>query len=95
MTRLLALAVLLLIAGPAWAQKHCLPHDEATARLKATHNESPIGRGLSRTGLGVEFFVSPEGTWTIVTTDAAGLSCVRAAGTLWKVIEPEPEGVDT
>ena len=92
MTRLLALAFLL-IATPAMAE--CLPRDEVTAWLKAMHNEVVIGKGLSRTGLGMELFVSPEGTWTIVTTPPSGLSCVRAAGTFWKTIEPEPEGTDT
>ncbi len=93
MTRLLAIAVLLLSATPAWAQ--CLPHDEAVARLKAMHNEVVVGRGLSRTGVGVELFVSPEGSWTMMTTGPNGLGCIRAAGTFWQTIEPELEGQDT
>jgi hypothetical protein len=93
MTRLVAIAFLLLAPSVTWA--NCLPHDEVPAHLKATHNEILIGKGLSRSGLGVEFFASPEGTWTFVTTDVNGLSCIRAAGTFWQTIEPEPEGQET
>ncbi len=85
----------IILCGSADAQPACLPHDEATKRLKSIHNESLIGKGLSRTGLGVELFVSPKGTWSMVTTDTRGLSCVRASGTFWNTIEPEPDGIDT
>lgn len=85
----------IIMCGSAYAQRACLPHDEATKRLQSMHDEHLIGKGLSRSGLGVELFVSPTGTWTMVTTDTRGLSCVRASGTFWGVVEPKPDGIDT
>ncbi len=79
------LALLLFIAlGTARAEQLCLPREDAVAQLGAQFDERVIGRGLVGSGEAmVELFVSEGGTWTVVLTDTAGLSCVIASGEDW------------
>ena len=92
----LTAAFSLYLTGPAQGEAMvCGPHEHIAAQLYQRYAEAPIGMGLSRDGLGVTFYASATGTWTIVTTTRAGLSCVRAGGTLWRIIEPQVEGEDT
>ena len=92
----LTAAFSLYLTGPAQGEAMvCGPHEHIAAQLYQRYAEAPIGMGLSRDGLGVTFYASAAGTWTIVTTTRAGLSCVRSGGTLWRIIEPQVEGEDT
>jgi hypothetical protein len=82
---LAAIALVMVMAAPAYAQNtSCRPHDEAVAWLKSEHHEVRVGYGyrpqLQRV---VELFVSPDGTWTILSTSNQGRACVRAYGTGW------------
>jgi hypothetical protein len=82
---LAAIALVMVMAAPVYAQNaSCRPHDEAVAWLKNSHQEVRVGYGyrpqLQRI---VELFVSPAGTWTILSTDNQGRACVRAYGSGW------------
>ncbi len=82
------LTLLLFIAlGTAQAEQLCLPREDAVAQLGARFDERVIGRGLAASGEAmVELFVSEAGSWTVVLTDTAGLSCVVASGDDWSTV---------
>jgi hypothetical protein len=75
------------ISGAAAAEQLCLPREDAIAQLGAQFGERPIGRGLTQGGeTMVELFVSASGTWTVMLTDTAGLSCLVASGQDWSTV---------
>lgn len=85
--RLIALGLGLgavITAIPAHAQD-CAQRDQVTSRLALEFSEQLTAGGLNAaTGEGsiVEVWTSPEtGTFTVIATDATGLSCILATGT--------------
>lgn len=92
--RWLLIALGVLIATPASAQTTpiaaCLPHDQMAAALKQRHGEVLVGYGLRpQYQIIVELYVSPLGTWTIVSRWADGKTCVRSFGEGWIRLRPE------
>jgi hypothetical protein len=79
-----AAAVLCLIAAPAMAQQRtvCMERPAFLAGYLATYGETPVVGGLSgQQGEAImEILASPEGTWTLIETDANGISCRIGAG---------------
>lgn len=69
--------------GPASAEPFCGRRTEIGASLGRDYAEAQVGRGLTAGGRLVELFVSPEGTFPILVTIPAGLSCVVAVGRNW------------
>ena len=47
--------------------------------------------GLAGKGALVELYVSKEGTFTLVTTDTSGLSCIVGAGDSWEKYDPKEQ----
>ena len=84
------LAILLLgaVAAPAQAQTACAVRDFIARSLAATHEEVPVGQGLTAGGDLIEVFASTEGTWTVVVTQPSKLSCIHAAGVYWLKLPP-------
>ena len=82
-----------LIAGPADAQApHCVPRDTAVEQLTQHHGEQVTARGLTANGqMMLELFATDSGSWTLVTTDVGGRSCVVASGESWMPV-PRIEG---
>ena len=81
--------VLATVATNAEAQQLCLLHDVAVEKLMQQHDEQVIGRGLASNGQRmVEVFVSPDGSWTLTTTDIQGRTCVMASGDSWMEVQP-------
>ncbi len=81
-------ASLLVLAGTAQAQQHCLPREEAIAQLRQHHGETAHGLGLDKRGRSVlELYVSEKGSWTILVTRTDGLSCITASGENWTASE--------
>lgn len=70
----------LIILAQATQPVTCLPRDHMTAWLAQNHGEAMIGAGLGANGI---LFASPEGSWTVIQTDAEGLSCIAAFGEAW------------
>ena len=86
--------VALLVA--IWAsQVHaCAPREVMLEQLEGW-NEELAGRGLFHTETFVfELWVGPTGSWTVLRTSLANVSCVMASGDSWSRFEPEPEGTD-
>lgn len=95
-TLTLAFSVMM-TAGPAWAAS-CAKRDLVVDRLKVKYSEQLTAGGLqaSRTETAVvEVWSSPEtGTFTVMMTNANGVSCIVASGTDWFADAPvqQPEG---
>lgn len=88
---------LITTAAPAFAA-NCAKRDIVVDRLKDKFSEQLAAGGLqaSRTATTlVEVWASPEtGTFTVMLTNANGVSCIVAAGTDWFADAPvaEPAG---
>ena len=90
------LAAALLAPASTQAQTNqCADRGLITERLKANYGEKFAGGGLRNSESIFEVWMSSEtGTWTIIMTTPAGLSCVMAAGTDWRDALPEvPAGI--
>ncbi|WP_235962671.1 hypothetical protein [Jannaschia marina] len=87
MRPMLPLALLTtLLAAPALAQTqaNCAPRDMVVERLSGHYGEAFSGGGLQSAETVFEVWVSEaDGNWTILMTDAQGVSCIMAAGTDW------------
>jgi hypothetical protein len=83
----LAIGTLGLYAVPANAQtqsqEQCGPRDEVIKVLNAKYQESQRALGLINEKAMMELYISSRGTWTMVVTNEAGISCVLAAGEAW------------
>ena len=88
----LALAGLVMLAPlPVRAQQLCLVRADAVAQLKRDHGEEPKALGLVEGGRAVvELFVSEEGGWTLLLTDAEGHTCLVGSGAAWTTVAPRP-----
>lgn len=79
-----ASACLSVIAGPAFAEKACGHRDKIVGQLSAKYQESHRASGLETDTKMVEIWTSKDsGTWTILVTNANGITCVAAAGNNW------------
>lgn len=72
----------------------CLDRDMVTARLADRHAERPRAAGLATNGEVLEIFASKDGSWTLVLTDPAGISCVIASGDAWTDLKPAVSAQD-
>ena len=80
---LMALAAVLLTAGPGAAQslQNCAKRELVLSRLTEGYGESRQAIGLGANNTMVETFASDEtGSWTIIVTTASGVSCIVASG---------------
>lgn len=80
-----------LFASDAAAQQPvtCADRPEIIKRLAGTYHEHPVAVGLMADGRLLEIFATSDGaTWTVLTTDATGVSCVAAVGSDWLMLEP-------
>lgn len=90
MGALLLLAALLFMAGAAQAQMvqmqldmPCWPHPVIIKMLGDKYKEVPHSFGITKKSL-VELYVSPSGSWTLMTTAPLGLTCVIGGGEGWE-----------
>jgi hypothetical protein len=85
-----AAAVAMLSFHPLAAQtaqdSPCAERTNVVDTLGTQYKESPRAIGLVSHEAVLEIFVSETGTWTVVVTDPAGVSCVLAAGQSWEEI---------
>ena len=85
MTRILAVLIIILLAGTVQAQSIpvvCEPHEALEAKLKKDYGEIRVAMGLAGSSL-FEVYASAEGTFTVLLTrpEMKGLSCIQGAGT--------------
>ena len=71
-------------SAPAVGQVLCGPRDGLDDLLKQRFGETRQTVGVSADARRiVELFVAPDGSWTIVVTDAHGRSCIVLSGEDW------------
>ena len=70
------------VAGP----RSCMPRDGADDKLRSEYGEKVLGHGVSGDGTLVEIFLAPSGTFTVIKTTPAGLSCVVDFGEGWQTL---------
>ena len=81
-----------LIASPPVAAGHaiCNPRSAFVEHLKEKYDEQPLAFGLNNDGRLVELFGTLDGeTWTLLITDARGISCVITSGEDWRKAAPK------
>jgi hypothetical protein len=61
----------------------CGPREDVVQQLGMQFAESQRAIGLLGEDAVMEVFVSDHGSWTILTTDVSGVSCLLAAGEAW------------
>ena len=67
-------------------QRSCMPHEGADDKLRLEYGEKVLGHGISKDGTLVEIFLAPSGTFTVIKTTPAGLSCVVDFGDGWQTL---------
>lgn len=92
--RFIAIALPLLswlLASPASAEPVCMPRPDLVAQLRDGYGESLTARLLTQDEKAlIEVYTAP-GSWTLLVTDAAGISCMVGSGGAW-VIQGVPQG---
>ena len=76
-------------ASPALAETYCAKHDDLATILDTKFGEQQTGAGLAGKGAMVELYVSKTGTFTLVSTNTQGVSCIVGAGDSWEKVEPK------
>lgn len=79
-----ALAITLFTPLPASAQAVCGKRDALLKQLEGSYKEAPMSMALAANGSVVEVTRSDKGTWTILLTNPAGVTCLMAAGEHWE-----------
>lgn len=73
------------IKGLDAAPYPCAPASAFAEQLSSKYGEAPIAFGLQSNGNLLQVWVSEEkGTWTVVSTTPAGMSCIIAVGKGWE-----------
>jgi len=72
---------------PAYAQAVCGERSALLKQLDGKYKEAPISMGLAANGSVVEVTRSDKGTWSLLLTNPAGLTCLMAAGEHWEVLK--------
>lgn len=67
-------------AKPMSAIMHCFKTEHLRKELDGKYKESRVFVGLINERLVMEIFRSEAGTFTVVTTDGFGTSCIRLSG---------------
>jgi len=78
----------LALAPPVQAQSVCADRSVIVERLENRFHESYQGAGLQSTTSLIEIWSSGQtGSWTILLSNADGISCVIASGLNWQFEE--------
>lgn len=86
----------LLSEARAQAPPVCLPRKALIAQLAQSFDENPRAVGLADSGNVLEIVRTDDGrTWTLLSTDPAGRSCVLATGRWWIEVPGDPLGLES
>ena len=91
----LAAVTLFSSVGVASAAAPCSSHDAVAKSLTTKFKEARRIMGVVNAKAVMEIFMSPQGTWTVVVTDANGTACIIAAGQDWQEVPIEMAGLDS
>lgn len=92
---LMALAIGCTFAAIGADAANCALRDKVVERLETRYSEHLIARGLQSRHALMEIFASTDtGTYTVLITNAQGVSCVVSAGTdlILEEIKARPAG---
>ena len=67
-------------------QRSCMPREGADDKLRSEYGEKVLGHGVSSDGTLVEIFLAPSGTFTVIKTTPARLSCLVDFGEGWQTV---------
>ncbi len=85
-------AAFLLLVGAVHAQTVCDSHSAVIEKLENTYRETRAGVGLASNGAVAQLYVSENGSWTMLLTNARGVACLIAAGQGWESEAPNRDG---
>jgi len=88
-----ALAAILATSTQAYAAPTCGTYEDITERLTEKYRERPVGRGKTIQGAMIEIYISFNGSFSIVKTVNDKVSCLILAGTQWRKIDENIEGM--
>lgn len=80
---LLTAGLLVATSCDVQAQTICASRAEMVKKLEAEFHEKLDGVGITSSGSLLELFVSPSGTWTVLSTNVIGMSCLALNGKSW------------
>lgn len=66
--------------------RSCMTHDGAGDKLRSEFGEKILGHGVSSDGTLVEIYLAQSGSFTVIKTTPAGLSCVVDFGEGWQTL---------
>lgn len=66
----------------------CADRADVVENLGRIFGERQLGQGLADSGVVIELFVGPQGSFTIFATTPRGRSCLIATGEAW---DPRPQ----
>jgi hypothetical protein len=70
---------------PSGPRMPCHNSTEIAKQLNSKYDEAPVAFGLQSNGHLLQVWSSEDkGTWTVVSTSPAGVSCIVAAGKRWE-----------
>lgn len=73
------------VHSPAMPRSVCHEYRRIAEHLDRRYQEAPIGAGLQTNGRVLQIFRSVEtGSWTMVSVDPSGQSCIVATGQHWQ-----------
>lgn len=81
------LATLFLFPTLSSANTVCSERTSLLKKLTIKYGESRISSGLSVNGTIVEITKSKKGSWTMLSTNPTGLSCIISAGEHWRTLK--------
>ncbi|MEX1662026.1 hypothetical protein [uncultured Thioclava sp.] len=78
---------LILLSGRSFAQEAtCAPRDDLIAQLQSRYLETRRAVALAANNSVVEVFAAESGSWTILVTQASGMSCLIASGEAFEAV---------
>ncbi len=73
----------------------CTPRTTMVKWLTGKYQEERRGIGVASKAGVMEFYVSKDGTWTVVMAMTNGMSCILAAGRDWEDMSAVPAGTNS
>ena len=96
MARLVSVVLCILIGFPALAQApQCGPRADLVTGMSEKYGEAAVFRGLNTHGIFEVWLNKETGTWTVISTDIHGKTCVLTFGEAGGDAPPIPVGDPT
>lgn len=88
-----AATIFTLVSWSAAGQEVCGKRSDMVAQLEARYGERRVAFALTSGGWVLEIFATKNGrTWTMLTTNPLGKTCLKGAGEGWQLDRVKPQG---